>query len=201
MTNRTHRGLAPIRILNLLLSAALIVGLAVPVCLKVVPRVRRSMAYHDVWCTAITDRPDDLLAALQAGGDPNARNPANEPALMVACHNGNTECARLLLQFGANPNLQGSGESTPLIHAVRNHQTTIIKMLLRKGANPDLADDKGDTALTMAAWVGAPDVRILLDSGANVNARNKKGGTPLSIAIHEGYSGIANTILLAGGRR
>lgn len=150
---------------------------------RVMPVLRRQQANRDVWCAAITDHPGDLRAALEAGGDPNARNPANEPGLMVAAHNGNTACVRLLLQYKANPNIRGSQSSTPLIHAARNAHPDIVALLLASGADPNLADDKGDTPLIMSAMMGdVPSLQRLMGAGANPRMPNLQNATPLSTA-------------------
>ena len=122
MSNPTHIRIVPIVAMGLLISITLIVGAMTPVIRTAIPRIRSAAAYRDVWCAAITNRPDDLLAALKASGSPNARNPADEPALMVAAHNGNTECVR----YGG----------TPLSIAIKEGYPKIADMLRRQGAQP-----------------------------------------------------------------
>ncbi len=139
--------------------------------------------YYTVWCAAITDHPEELRVALEQGGDPNARNPANEPALMVAAHNGNLTCCRLLLEHHANPNIRGSSDATPLEHAITTRQTAIISLLLKFHADPNQADVYGETPLMDAAAKGDPrSTRLLLDDGADPNLVSKTGVTALQIA-------------------
>jgi len=166
--------------------------------LKALPALKRQMAYNEIWCAAIQNRPQDLRTALEDGGDPNARNPADEPALMVAAHNGNVDCVRLLLKFGADPNIKGSSHATPLLHALRNSQDAIVADLLKHGADPNLSSDT-DTPLTMAAWVGdANNVHQLLTIGANPNKHSPNGLSPLKVAIKEHYEPIVTMLGQAG---
>ena len=49
------------------------------------------------------------------------------------------------------------------------------------GANVDLRDNRGMTALMMAASVGRPETgKALIDWGADVSARNESGLMPLA---------------------
>jgi ankyrin repeat protein len=202
MPVRFRRISSPIRVVRNLVLLACLGAVAVPIYLKVAPHIRRQLATNVVWCAGIENRPADLREALEQGGDPNARNPGNEPTLMVAAHNGNTTCVRLLLKYGADPNIRGSKEATPLLHAVRNSHVDIVKDLLESGADPNLAASDGDTPLTMGAWVGnLPDVKLLLDKGADPNVHKHDGSTPLAIAIREGYPAIADLLRQAGARQ
>ena len=130
---------------------------------RVGARIVRNEAYDgDVICNATYDHPEELEQALNAGGDPNAISMGGDPCLMLAAHNGNTLCVRILLAHGANPNAKGTQGATPLRHAVFCHHIAIVKHLLAHGADPNLADDEGKTPLHSARKHGFSDMEALL---------------------------------------
>jgi hypothetical protein len=60
-----------------------------------------------------------------------------------------------------------------------------VNLLLAKGASVEAQDNKGSTALMMAA-IGdinpVPVVKLLLKKGANVDAKDNNGDTALKLA-------------------
>ena len=111
--------------------------------------------------------PAELETLLKQGGDPDARSDVGEPSLMLAAHNGNMFCCRLLLKYGANPNIHGSGNETPLRHAVFCHRISIVKYLLAHGADPNLGGKEGKTPMHSAQFHQFPDmIEILKKAGA-----------------------------------
>ena len=61
----------------------------------------------------------------------------------------------------------------------------VIDLLLARGAKLDDADNRGRTALMIAASLGdAPVVDILLNHGANRALKDKKGKTTLDLAAN-----------------
>ncbi len=74
--------------------------------------------------------------------------------------------------------LEARGEE--LMEAVRSGDLAAAQEIIGKGVFVDTGDDKGDTALIVAARRGdVAMVRLLLQESANLNARNKGGQTAL----------------------
>jgi hypothetical protein len=121
-----------------------------------------------------------LLALLRRGTDPNCRPLLLQwPRLWVpmtpltwAAHNGQLECARLLLAGGARVDVEDNVFSgmTPIAHAVSERHQEIARLLLDHGADPTtfaqgvpllvLATRNDDDAI----------VRVLLEKGADPTA-------------------------------
>jgi hypothetical protein len=117
-----------------------------------------------------------LQAALDAGGDANARGKWGATALMLAARDGHGTCVDLLLQRGAHVN-RISGTSTALGHASTSGHAAIVRKLLAAGADPSLGEKP---ALHWAANRGHEEVaRILIESGANKSAIDDRGETAL----------------------
>jgi len=74
-----------------------------------------------------------------------------------------------------------------------------LKLLLNQGFDINAADDRGDSALHMAIYLGWPErVTILLELGANVNQVDAKGNSALIDAARTGKLEIVK-ILIANG--
>jgi len=116
---------------------------------------------------------------LDAGADVNAANDFNVTALLWCARDAAK--ARLLIEHGANVNVQSKQGRTPLMLAsIRDGGSDIVALLLSKGADVKARDNRGDTALGLAAEVGDVAImRLLLAKGADVTVRNHKGETPL----------------------
>lgn|GEM_PF-691518 len=98
---------------------------------------------------------------------------------------------------------QPSGKSTGrLISAVFNGQAYLVKARLSAGADPDEKDERGYTALLVAArlrlWGIAAD---LLSAGASPDSRDKEGRTALHYAAFSGEEEIVRKLLSAGADR
>jgi hypothetical protein len=94
--------------------------------------------------------PQLLKQALDAGGDPNAKDSFGNTALHFATFAPSLEPMQLLLAAGAKVNVQNVRGETPLMGAVRNAQFDQIKLLLNAGGKLDLASQNGETALSIA---------------------------------------------------
>ncbi|RZM32139.1 MAG: ankyrin repeat domain-containing protein, partial [Sphingomonas sp.] len=67
---------------------------------------------------------------------------------------------------------------------VRRQDSTYLNYLLARGADPNLKNNRGETALLIAANLGATDiVENLVKHGANVNLGNASGETALIRAV------------------
>lgn len=104
-----------------------------------------------------------------------------------------------MLDRGADVNLPDPAGWTPLIHAVYfGASDELLALLLDRGARINAQNDRGVTALYLAAGIGRePQVRLLLDRGADPQLATQSGYTPQRIAQQKGLAGIVK--LLEGG--
>src|SRR5690606_37168970 len=143
------------------------------------------------------------------------------------------EIIELLLRSGANPNAQlklfppyrslradrgadqqlGIG-TTPLIRAARAADLGAIRLLLAHGALVDLPQDRGMTALMIAAGLDrrpadparkvtredelVEAARLLLDAGADPNLRDERGRTALHGAASQGMNEMVKLLVARG---
>jgi uncharacterized protein len=133
---------------------------------------------------------DVLLASGQLKVE--ARNKADESALMMAALKGHTEFARRLIERGAHVNKPGW---TPLHYAATGGHLAIMEMLLRQKALLDAQSPNGTTPLMMAAMYGTPEaVKLLLEAGADLQLRNQLGMTALDFAVQANRKDSAGLI-------
>lgn len=112
--------------------------------------------------------------------DVEARNAADESALMMASLKGHTELVRQLIARGADVNKPGW---TPLHYAATNGHIAAMRMLLENHAFINAQSPNGTTPLMMAARYGTPEaVKLLLEEGAEPDLRNEKGMTAIDFA-------------------
>lgn len=107
-----------------------------------------------------------------------------------------------LITFQAAYAQQPSAESTAdtlknyLFTAARAGDTAMLKEFIEAGYDLNTADDKGYTALILAAYNGhLPAVEQLIAAGADPCAQDKRGNTALMGAIFKGELRIAKRLL------
>jgi ankyrin repeat protein len=101
-------------------------------------------------------------------------------ALMHAIFQGNRSIVKCLLDHDANTNLSVTYNNivcyTPLIQAVTRRRSSIVEQLLQYGADVNAIDEKGNSAIMIAAKNNdVPMVSLLLQYAPDVNIQNKKG--------------------------
>lgn len=112
--------------------------------------------------------------------DVEARNSADESALMIAALNGMTELSKRLIARGADVNKTGW---TPLHYAATRGHLELISLLLDNYAYIDASSPNGTTPLMMAAFYGTPSaVKLLLEAGADPLIKNNQGLTAIDFA-------------------
>ncbi|NGX42861.1 MAG: hypothetical protein K940chlam7_01149 [Chlamydiae bacterium] len=131
--------------------------------------------------------------------------------LYVACSNGHTNVAKLLLDKRANIEATSpeiirtfpyNHAMTALHAACRNGHYETAELLLDRGAKIEAVDRREDTALHIACRNGKKNiVELLLDRGANVEAKNCRGissggeDTPLHIACEKDEGEIVELLI------
>lgn len=119
------------------------------------PDERDSEGLTSLMWAARTGAVDAMVALLDAGADPAARDVMNGwTPLFHAIHKNQFAAVRLLLERGVNPN-QAAQMLTPLMMAAPDPDPTIVKLLLAHGADPSARGFGGSTALTYAVSGGA----------------------------------------------
>jgi len=104
---------------------------------------------------ARTGAVEAMIALLDAGADPNARDGFNHwTPLMHAIHKQQAGAVRLLLERAADPNAR-TESVTPLIMAAADRDAAIVKLLLAHGADAYARGAGGATALSQAVSGGA----------------------------------------------
>jgi len=77
------------------------------------------------------------------------------------------------------------------LSAVLSENEKIVEDLLNNGTNPDVTDDKGRTALMIAAYKGNFEiVKLLMERGASIHMTSKDGHTALEMAHAKGFEKI-----------
>ncbi|XP_045461654.1 serine/threonine-protein kinase TNNI3K-like [Harmonia axyridis] len=93
-------------------------------------------------------------------------------------------------------NLIFSSSYKPLLEAVSSNRPRIVTHLLKTGSDVNIQDDKGLTALHIAAKdKNYVIVDILLDYGADTSMKDLKGNTALHVASSKGSSAITDILL------
>lgn len=120
-----------------------------------------------------------IRAALKRGSDPNGKDAAGNPALMLATMFGDAAAMRVLLDAGANPNQPNAAGATALMWAIPDRDK--VRMLINKGADVNARSGPGRAPLLIASAVdgGVDIVRMLLDKGANPNVKDNLKGIPV----------------------
>jgi ankyrin repeat protein len=129
---------------------------------------------------------DSVKFVLDLGADPNGKDKEGWTALLQAADSGYPSAARLLLDRGADVNAKCScpgildGGWTPLMLAIKVRSHEVVETLLDRRADVNQRNNRGETALILAAYDG--DMRVfqrLLDTGADVHVKTNDGRTAL----------------------
>jgi ankyrin repeat protein len=116
-----------------------------------------------------------------------------------AAADGNVRSLRLLQMAGARVNSQGSC-CAPLLLAAGEGRLDAVRYLLDQGADVNARDERGQSALTEAAFNGNPTVmKELILRGADLNALSDEG-TALDIAINTNHQDAVTLLKHYGAR-
>ena len=144
---------------------------------------------------------DDVVACLDSGANPNARNRDGVASLhWAAAKSGRLDVIEALLAAGADLNARDNDGWTPLHWATSFGKTRhVVELLLDAGSALDAMAKDGKTPLHLAARNnGSPRiVEALLRRGADTSDRDHSGWTPLHWAATFGADLWAIATLLA----
>lgn len=156
--------------------------------------------------------PDMVELLLEAGAPANVKSAVNPlVASMVApagnpnplLHRKNVAIIKLLLDHKGDINFPAPNGTTPLMAAAQksDHSDGYDRaaLLVDKGARLDAVNDKGETALMLAAGAGNEKlVKLLLDKGADPQKQNGAGETVMAYAARAGKPGSVAALSAKG---
>ena len=114
-------------------------------------------------------RADDVGILLKQNADPNARNDARIPVLIIAVVRKDDESPNIvkyLLANGANVNILGPQNNTPVLEAVKAGRPDVLQLLIDGGAVlAGVYDVNGQDLLTLAQNRGDYQIISTLNAG------------------------------------
>ncbi|KAL7459962.1 hypothetical protein ACHAWC_011846 [Mediolabrus comicus] len=134
--------------------------------------------------------------------------------LYIACSNGSTSLARILISVSnwrvlcnerkktADGSYVNVAHQPPFHAAVVNNHLETVRVLLDAGVDVDQTDIDGRTAISAAAKLGLYDMcQLLISYDADVNKRSSRGGpTPFQKAKKYKNFDVANLLFENGGQ-
>jgi hypothetical protein len=161
------------------------------------------------WPGYFPNGPEIVRLLVEAGADPNARQPGEETALHWAASSDDWHVAAALIDAGADVNAPDGSIGTPLANAVGYACWDVARLLVARGADVDLAwvaaslglldrlaeilgDEPPAEQVSQALWHACAGgqrraAEYLLGRGADLNwVPDYAAGTPLDSATGEG---------------
>ena len=147
----------------------------------------------------------ELTAALlAAGADPDASDGRGRPALAVAGAKGHLEVVEALLEGGADVEAREQSPGRTILQLIIDDSDDIsidvLAAILDAGADIEGKDERGETALASAAFMGRMDTaKFLVERGADPRSTNKDGVTPIEWAQRNGNPEIMELLAAIEG--
>ena len=137
------------------------------------------------------DRIVELL--LSRGADPDHVDTTGKAPIVYAAARGFVAVVRRLLDAGVDANVRYGNDLTALMWAAGHEDGVgasaafaVVELLIERGAAIDAADNRGRTALMIAAERGdAAVAEILVTRGANRDLRDKTSNTARDLAAND----------------
>ena len=141
-----------------------------------------------------------VSALVMRGANVNARSRHGDTPLMAAIHQGNSECAMLLITHKAKVNLANRLGLTALHAAASMHNEELIKILLDRRANVNARTISGWAPFMPNEYTTDGELRALLRGKPNLRLKDDKGETALMQARRLGRAAILRMLLDAGAK-
>jgi ankyrin repeat protein len=185
---------APARLRRRLLVAGVVLGGSSTAA----PAIAQSARPIDELLRAIRrDDANGVRTALLRGADPNARDQAGTPVIVLAAANTSWNAVRSLADLQATQLDAANREgATALMYAALHGERSVVEHLVGRKAAVNRA---GWAPLHFAAANGHAEViRFLLEQHAYIDAESPNGTTPLMMAARQGHP-TAVQLLVAEG--
>ena len=143
----------------------------------------------------------DIKAILEQGQDVNFANSQGvTPLHYIIMKNRENDLLQAVCDMNANVNAKTVNGDTPLMLAASGNNLGYVKTLLKAGAKVNFTNQKGNTALHLAAGQtrNAMIVKELIKAGADLKAKNAAGMTPLHCGILNRSSRAVAELVQAG---
>lgn len=140
---------------------------------------------NDLWAAVARNDSKEAIRLLEAGFNPDTKDPDGRTALMHAVIDGKDELVQLLIARGSDVNIQDEQGFSALHFAAQDFRATAAMAILQAGARVDLRDKYGNTPLFRAVFNSrgrGEIIKLLLEHGADRNAKNNSGKSPLDLA-------------------
>jgi|GEM_PF-1887575 len=157
--------------------------------------------------SAVTQKKhQEVFLCLEAGANPNTRNPTGLTVLMIAAYNRDLASLTYLVNHRANTNLGSPRGETALYLSALQGERAAANWLLRHKADPNIPTLEWKTPLGAAIYEHAhsrlPElyeqtVKTLLKGRANPNQPHL-GYAPLWLAARQGSEALVLLLLRAG---
>ena len=164
--------------------------------------------------SCINNSGDIFTFLMENNVDFNIKDKAGKTALDYAIKHNRREMIEFLYLSGANTNLSldEALKKAAEIQNINNQKQNwfneinkpapdinVLLACLAGGDDVNARDDKGKTALVIAATNGQAEIcQLLLAAGADVNARDENGNSALSWATHHEHTEIVNLLIHSG---
>ena len=113
---------------------------------------------------------ENLTMLINAGANVNALNNKGQTALILAAQLNDIYKVRRLIDSGADVSRKDSDGCDALLYTSKSD---CLKLLINAGANVNALNNKGQTALILAAQRNdANSIRLLIESGVNVSCKD-----------------------------
>lgn len=157
------------------------------------PNIAGRSGISPIGAAAYTGNVDLVKLFLENGADPRTLDATGKTAMIYAAGRGFKSVVTVLIERGVDVNAVGGHGLTPLMWAAGHSDETgaadvkeTIEHLAAKGAHLDDVDDRGKTALMIAAELGhTTAVEALLKAGADVSLKDKSGKTAFDLTSLE----------------
>lgn len=116
--------------------------------------------------------------------------------LLKSIRKGNILGVKCALYDGAEVSCRDAVGDTPLIEACsKDGKKEIVEMLLENNAEMDAKNNRGFTALMMAASWGKEEIaELLIEKNADLEARDNEGNTAFMIAVFYGWETVVKLL-------